>query len=450
MKLTKQDKYHLHSRASFFSHTKDLVKTDNVDKAVDHIFKRQEIKDLCLDIPKWNPKKNRNKTAKQRAELRKERRQQVTELNHLWVLQMMENNKGLIEKMTLFWHGHFACNTKDNPHGTMQLNNVLRTNALGNFRDLLNSVSKSPSMINYLHLRQNKKGKPNEDFARELCELFTLGRDVDYTEKDVTEIARAFTGWTFNEDGNHFVNLKKHDSGEKTIFGKIGNFGGEDVLNMILANKNCAKHIATKVYRFFVQEEKIDSHISELTDVLYQSNYEITPMMKYLFKAEWFYQTKGKIIKSPIELLVGLGKMFALKYTNGKSIIRIQHYLGHVLFEPPNVAGWAGGRQWIDASRFALRLRLGSLILNKGYLMDELSPELDAQIQKRTKKKDLVFFEEIDWNAFWQKNESTQKNPLELYHLIIRCENKILQKQYANADVKTIIKLVSTPDFQLA
>lgn len=444
MKLTTRDKYHLHARAEFFASHQNIVKYDDLDKAVDAIFKAQNLTELTLDLPKWDPKKNKNLSQKQKKELRRTRQRQVHELNYKWFRQMLCENHGLIEKMTLFWHGHFACNTKTNPYATIELNNILRTNALGNFRDLLYAVSKSAAMIAYLHLRQNKKGKPNEDFARELCELFTLGRDVDYIEKDVTEIARAFTGWTTDAYGKHIVNDRQHDNGEKLIFGELGNFSGEDVLEMILKNPNCAKLIAEKVYRFFVAEKLNEEHVAELSNALYSSNYDITVMMKSLFKAEWFFKAQGKIVKSPIEYLVGVGKAFDLKFPDEKSVRRIQQYLGQVLFEPPNVAGWAGGRRWIDASRFALRLRLGSLILNKGYIMDELSPELDAQISKKTKRKDLKFFEEVDWDVFWKKNKDAS-----VFDLLIRNENSNLKSVYDNKDTKTILRLLSTPDFQL-
>lgn len=444
MKLTSKDKYHLHARAEFFVHHNSIVKTDDLTKAIEQIFKNQKVTDLEFDLPKWNPEARKKMSQKQKMEQNKKWREQVGQINALWVERMCDEDKGLIEKMTLFWHGHFACRTADNPYLTLEMNNLLRKNALGNFRDLLYAVSKSASMIAYLHLRQNKKGKPNEDFARELCELFTLGRDVDYTEKDVTEIARAFTGWSTDEYGRHIVRPKQHDEGQKTIFGKTGNFSGEDVLELILENPNCAKRIATKAYRFFVQEEINEAHVNELSAVLFDSNYDLTIMMKHLFSAEWFYESQGKLIKSPIEYLVGMAKMFDLKYPDKKAVGGIQHYLGQVLFDPPNVAGWAGGRQWIDASRMALRLRLGSLILNRGYVMDELSPELDEMLMKKVKKKDLKFYEEVDWDAFWKKNKEAN-----VFDLFIRNENEKLKEDLNDQDVKTVIRLVSTPDFQL-
>jgi len=444
MQLTLLQKYHLYQRAEFFIHQNEMDKSFESEKIIASIFKRQINKPLYLKLPKWDPKSFKNKSEKQKREIRKERREQAKKLNYLWFKQMIEPNKGLIEKMTLFWHGHFACRTIDNPYLTLEMNNILRNNALGNFKDLLFAVAKSAAMIKYLHLRQNKKGQPNEDFARELCELFTLGRDVDYTEKDVTEIARAFTGWKTDEYGNHLVVERLHDTGEKTIFGKTGHFNGEDVLQMILDNKHTADHIATKVYKFFVKEAVEDSHVRELSDVFYNSNYDITTLMQHLFNAPWFYESKGQLIKGPIEFLVGLGKLFDLKYPHQKTIQGIQYYLGQVLFDPPNVAGWAGGRHWIDASRFALRLRLPSLILNRGYIMDELSPELDEMISKKQKKKDLKFAETIDWHAFWKKNKGVS-----IFDVLIRTDNLTLKENHLEANAKNVIHLLSTPDFQL-
>lgn len=444
MEVTLKDKYHLYNRAEFFAHHIDINHKSDLKNMVNELFDNQKIKPLFIKLPKWDPKSFKIKTEKQKREIRKERRQQTKTLNYLWFKRMMQKDKGLQEKMTLFWHGHFACRTIDNPYLTLEMNNLLRENALGNFKNLLFAVSKSASMIGYLHLKQNKKGKANEDFARELCELFTLGRDIDYTEKDVSEIARAFTGWRTDEYGKHLINERLHDSGEKTIFGKTGNFGGEDVLNMILENKHTADFIATKIYRFFVCEAVNQNHVQELSKVFFESNYNISTLMKHLFLADWFYESKGQLIKGPIEFLVGLGKLFDLKFPHQKAIQGIQHYLGQVLFDPPNVAGWAGGRQWIDASRFALRIRLASLILNRGYVMDELSPELDAMIAKKQKKKDFKFYEAVNWDSFWKKNQDAN-----IFELLIRNENNELKENHNEPDIKTVIHLLSTPDFQL-
>lgn len=444
MNLTQRQLLHLHNRTEFFVHSYCISTSSNAEKAVDSIFNKQKNINITIELPKWNFENHKNLSKSAKAELHKTWRKQSAHLSYLWINQMCEDDKSFTEKMTLFWHGHFACRTIDNPYLSSEMITILRENALGNFKDILTKVSKSAAMIKYLHLKQNKKGQPNEDFARELCELFTLGRDVDYTEKDITEIARAFSGWQSDKEGNHFVNERQFDDGEKTIFGKTGNFNGMDVLEMILENRNTAKFIVSKIYKFFVEETLNSIHIEELTEVFYKSEYDISILMKHLFTQEWFYASEGKLVKSPIDLMVGLGKMFDLNFKDEKSVFIAQHYLGQVLLDPPNVAGWSGGRQWIDSSRLAFRLRLGSLIINKGYIQDELSPELDQMISKAQKKKEFSFFEEINWNQFWKKNKN-----LTPYDLIIRTNNEQLKSEYTTPEIKSVLQLISTPDFQL-
>lgn len=449
MGLTKQNKFHLYARAGFFAHENELAKTDNVKKVVEEILSTQKVRPLEIELEEFDREKFKKMSRKEKKDLKKTWRKQVQEINALWIKQMMDFELGLIEKMTLFWHGHFACRTIDNPYQSLDLNNRLRKHALGSFRDMLYAVSESPAMINYLHLKQNKKGKPNEDFARELCELFTLGRDVDYTEKDVMEIARAFTGWTVNAEGKHVVNPRQHDNGEKTIFGKTGNFSGKDVLEMILENKHTADFIAGKVYRFFVRERANEAHVGELSAVLYNSNYDLKEMMRTLFESSWFYESAGELIKSPVELLVSFGRIFDLKYEHIESLVRVERYLGQVLFDPPNVAGWAGGRSWIDSSRLAFRLRMGSMIVNKGVVEDQLSPDLDEMItERRRKKRFLQLSEEIDWKSFFSKNKTVDPKTV-----LLRVENESLENvndhTAASDKVGAIIRLISTPDFQL-
>ena len=445
MKLSKEEKYHLYRRACFFEHSANMHKSEEAEKIVDAIFKEQKITPLTIDIPEWSESVAKKSKGKKGQALRKKWRKDVQVLNHMWVRQMMAPKYGLQEKMTLFWHGHFACRTVTSPYGTMALNNVIRENALGSFKELLFAVSKSAPMINYLHLRQNKKGHPNEDFARELCELFTLGRDVDYTEKDVQEIARAFTGWRSDPMGKHIVVERLHDNGEKTIFGKTGNFNGEDVLNMILENKNTARFISKKLFKFLVEEKENQDAIEEIATSLYNSNYDIKAALKTIFTSNWFYASRGKLILGPTEFLVLLGKLFDLKYDDVKTIIKMEAYLGQVLFDPPNVAGWPGGRKWIDSSRLALRLRLGSLIINRGYIEDALTPELDAMIKKKQpKKKEVKFYEDVDWDAFFKLNA-----PEDLYSVFITTNNPGLKANYGEITLKEIIELISTPDFQM-
>lgn len=443
--MNKADQSHLYARSMFYKHADSWHDAQERSEVVSAIFDELKVEPLQYDLPRMNLEKFRKKSPSKKKALRKTWREQVREMNAAWIRKMVNAENAFQERMTLFWVGHFACRTVDNPYFTLDFNNQIRTHALGSFRDLLFAVAKSPAMISYLHLRQNRKGKPNEDFARELCELFTLGQGVDYTEKDVSEIARAFTGWTFDDQGEHRINPHQHDEGEKTIFGQTGRFGGADVLEMILDNPNTATFIAKKVYREFVRETINPDHVQELATVLYDSDYSIKEMMTHLFNSDWFYEAKGERIKSPIELIVGMGRQLHLAYPDTQSLINIQHVLGQMLFNPPNVAGWPGGRSWIDASRLALRLRLGSIITNKGLIAYELTPELDEMIsKKRSNKQILKLYEAIDWAKIADRNQNRSMSEIILH--TVGTDHDHLPKEDSPTHM---IALLSSPDYQL-
>jgi uncharacterized protein (DUF1800 family) len=179
---------------------------------------------------------------------------------------------------------------------------VIRQNALGSFRTLLHGVSKSAAMLKFLNAQQNRKDHPNENFAREVMELFTLGRG-NYTENDIKEAARAFTGWSANLQGDFVFRRFQHDNGSKTVLGKTGNFTGEDVLDILLEKKGTAAYITQKIYRFFVNEAVDKEKADWLSARFYQSDYNIGQLMKDIFTSDWFYEAKniGTRIKSPIE-----------------------------------------------------------------------------------------------------------------------------------------------------
>ncbi|MGE4514412.1 MAG: DUF1800 family protein, partial [Chryseobacterium sp.] len=195
---------------------------------------------------------NDKSPAEKKKEIQKINRQQNEELNLNFLYKMITGNEQLREKMAFFWHGHFASRVQ-NPKFNRQILNVIRKNSLGNFRDLLFEVSKAPAMLNFLNNQQDKKDHPNENFAREVMELFTMGRG-NYTEKDIREGARAFTGWGYDKEGNFLERKKFHDEESKTFLGKTGNFTGNDVLEIILEQKATSRFITTKIYKFFVNE----------------------------------------------------------------------------------------------------------------------------------------------------------------------------------------------------
>ncbi len=310
----------------------------------------------------------------EKREKQKAFRQRTRDINLLWLQAMVDSQYPLVEKAALFWHGHFATRI-DNPYYDQRLLQILRTNALGNFGELLREVSKSAAMLQFLNNQQNKKAHPNENFAREVMELFTLGRG-HYTEDDVKEAARAFTGWAHDGTGEFIFRKKQHDDGKKKFLGKTGYFNGDDILDILLEQKQTAVFITQKIYRYFVSDEKIDEkRVRELADDFYESKYDIGALLKTIFSSDWFYgeHVTGAKVKSPVELLVGYQRLMPLQFAKPQFLLSLQRLLGQVLFAAPNVAGWPGGKNWIDSSSLALRMRLPEALFASGEL--DLSPK---------------------------------------------------------------------------
>jgi uncharacterized protein (DUF1800 family) len=222
-------------------------------------------------------------------------------------------------------------------------------------------------MLQFLNNKQNHKQHPNENFARELMELFTIGRG-NYTEQDIKESARAFTGWTCDNDTFAFMFKEKmHDAETKTFMQQTGNFTGEDIIRIILQQKQTAVFLCKKMYRFFVNENENQKHINELADFYYKNNYDTGKLLKKIFTSDWFYEEAniGANIKSPVEFIVGFSRSFGI-IPSDEVLLKIQRALGQTLFYPPNVAGWPGGKNWIDSSTLMLRLKIPSTVLNGG------------------------------------------------------------------------------------
>lgn len=313
-----------------------------------------------------------------KTELQKIRTDYVRSLNFSWYMRMASGKGVLREKMTLFWTNHFSCRS-NNPLFVHQLHETIRKHALGSFRELLLGVSRSPAMLQFLNNQQNRKTKPNENFAREVMELFTLGRG-HYSEQDVREAARAFTGWSFNQSGEFEFRERVHDAGVKTVLGRTGHFKGEDVLRILLEQKQTARWLVSKFWKNFVSTEPDAQKVNELADIFYDSDYSIQHLVSAVFESEWFYDKKyrGQLIKSPVELLVPLIRDFNIRFENHNVLLGFQKLLGQVLFSPPNVAGWPGGRNWIDSSSLTIRLRLPQIMLKNEVPDFETKPDADV------------------------------------------------------------------------
>ena len=287
-----------------------------------------------------------------------------------WANRMLRTRRPLEEKMALFWHGHFAVNedkVRDYRKMLGQLDLFYR-HGTGNFRDLLVGVARDPAMLAFLDAGVNVKGAPNENFAREIMELFTMGVG-HYSEADIREAARAFTGWNF-VDLAFVVNGAQHDDGEKTVLGRRGRWDGTDVIDIILAQPATADFIAGKIYRFFVRSEPGPALQRRLGTVLRDNRYELAPLLRTIFLSRDFYSPPavGTHIKSPVELVVSTYRRLGLTEVPGvPDFNEATGSLGQRLFHPPTVAGWAQGRSWITPG----------LLLERGnFARDVLFPDI--------------------------------------------------------------------------
>lgn len=403
-------------------------------------------------------------TKDQKKEIRKQSVDDIKTLNLTWLSEMINSEAQLREKMSLFWHSHFACRVI-NIYFQQQLLNVIRENALGHFGDLLREVSKSPAMLSFLNNQQNKKQHPNENFAREVMELFTMGRG-NYTETDVKEGARAYTGWGFNLKGEFVDRPFLHDTGTKTFLGKTGNFDGDDVIDIILEQKTTAKFITKKIYKYFVNDNVDDEKIESLAEGFYQSNYHIQKLMDQIFKSDWFYDEKniGTRIKSPVELMVGVRRLLPMELEKPEAQLLFQRVLGQVLFYPPNVAGWPGGKSWIDSSALMFRMRLPQILTNADPFT--LRPKDDDDVMmgmegedKKPKANQLQA--KVDWDSVVKVFTDTTKENLmqKVNEFVLQAKNSInpnVLKRYIDntsreAFIKsTMVELMSTPEYQLS
>ncbi|MGH9646063.1 MAG: DUF1800 domain-containing protein [Bryobacteraceae bacterium] len=291
---------------------------------------------------------------------------ETNRVSYWWADRMLNSPRPLQEKMALFWHGHFASNeakVRDYRKLLGQLE-LFQNQGLGNFRDLTVAVAQDPAMLSFLDAGVNVKGASNENFAREIMEIFTMGVG-HYTEMDIREAARAFTGWNF-VDVKFVVNKNQHDDGEKTFLGHTGRLDGVDVIDIIMQQPATADYIAGKIYRFFVREDLSPDLQKKLGAILRQNHYEIAPFLETIFLSRDFYSpaSVGTQIKSPVQLAVETYKKLGQKNIPGVPDFNLAtSALGQQLFSPPTVAGWAGGQSWITPGLLLERANLARDIL---------------------------------------------------------------------------------------
>lgn len=474
---------HLLNRAGFGGPPAEIEKLLALgqEKAVAHFVDYEKIPDTTPD-PDWaKPDPDRAKKLlearqlgeeerrKRLREIQRADRQHIIELRGWWLERMAKGPRPLQEKMVLFWHGHFATSVEKVREAYLmwRQNELFRRLATANWLDMLIEVAQDPAMLVWLDQAQSRKEHPNENFAREVMELFALG-EGHYTEKDISESARALTGWSYDRLAQKFINRSFwHDNGEKVIFGKRGNFDGEDFLEMIVAQPQAARFITAKLWNFFAGEMPSDEMVTALADIFRSSNNTFKPVLRAMFSSEEFYSPSiiRNQVKSPVQWLVGSVRMLERELPPPIVCFSLTRNLGQDLFAPPNVKGWDGGLSWITTNNLLARyneaatLVQGDMSAASGLILAK-NPGVNMAVERRLRNMPV---RSVDVSKLFTEEERTSKEAL-----IAALEKRLLQdklkarqekvlrgfldskSELNNSTILDAIRLVmSTPEFQL-
>lgn len=341
----------------------------------EHTTRLLEMRDMQRQI-RFASEEEKKKLEDKRREMQRMERQseqlRVTQLRHWWLGRMASGQRPLQEKMTLLWHGHFATSVikvKDAVFMWRQ-NDILRRHATGNWLRLLTEVSKDPAMLVWLDQFQSRREHPNENFAREVMELFALG-EGHYTEKDIAEAARALTGWSLDREAGNFIYRPMiHDPGTKTVLGKTGNWNGDDVLKIIAEHPQSGRFLCGKLWSFFARESPPAETVEALNTEFRRHGSEFKPVLRAIFLSREFYSPEvvRSQVKSPVQWLVGSVKLLERPLPGPLECNRILQQLGQELFAPPNVKGWDGGIAWITTNSLLNRYNFAEFLVQGGEL----------------------------------------------------------------------------------
>lgn len=347
----------------------------NAEQALaDMKARRQQFRATQMQTRDLSPEEVEKAKRETFQEIQKQNRQRALESQAWWFHRMLKTEAPLREKMTLFWHDHFATSIQKVKQPVLMImqNELFRKNAFGSFKDLTQAILMDPAMMLYLDTQSSKKGMPNENFAREVMELFTLG-EGNYTEQDIHEAARAFTGYYIDlANGKVSQNKRQWDPTDKTVFGKTGPFDGKDVINLIFEKKDAARFMSKKLWEFFVYDNPSEAALDKLSDSFLKANFETGPLLREIFLSREFYNEAAirSQIKCPVQYLVELLKQLEIDNPPMGFPITAEQQLGQILFMPPNVAGWDWGQAWINTNTLLTRYNLAGF-LTKGTGSDE-------------------------------------------------------------------------------
>jgi hypothetical protein len=454
--------------------------------AVSHLVNYEAIPDSTSD-PEW-AKPDATRVERYRAirdadpekrrqlfqEEQKMQRQHIVELKYWWLERMAKGPRPLQEKMTLFWHGHFATSMEkvQDAYLMWMQNDLFRKQGTGNWQKLLVATAKDPAMLVWLDQAQSRKEHPNENFAREVMELFTLG-EGHYTEKDVTEAARALTGWTYERQDQEFIERPRiHDDGVKTVLGHTGNLKGEDVLEIIVSQPQAARFITAKLWNFFAGQEPSEEIVTALAEVFHKSGNDFKPLLTAMFSAHEFYSDAiiRNQVKSPVQWLVGSARMLERDLPGPFICFGLTRNLGQDLFAPPNVKGWDGGTSWITTNNLLARYNEAAILVEgdstllRGVFANlGVNPAQDQKVQNRLQNMGNFRLPSVNLTKILTTDERNDKNKL-----VASLERRLLQSKLSpkqeqalrdyldtqptlddKAVLNSIRLMMSTPEYQL-
>lgn len=368
--IPQKEARHLLTRTGFGASQEDIKHYSqlNYDQAIDQLLS-QVNPNLVIKPPAWlfeplkfDRKRMKNASEEEKKVFRRAQKVKELELKGWWVAEMANTESPMTEKMVLFWHNHFTSSLKKvkQPVLLYRQNELFRKHAMGNYKSLAHAISKDPAMLGYLDNFKSSKKSPNENFARELLELFTLG-EGNYSEQDIKEAARAFTGWSIDRKSGEFMFRKRmHDGGEKVFLGKRGKFDGNDIIEIIFEQSEVATLLAAKLWKEFVSGTPDKTEIARLATIFRENNYEMKPLMHALLISNAFRDTENyaQLIKSPLDYIIGTLRVLEIPVKDGRAAAFASAHLGLNVFDPPNVKGWPGGLDWITSSSLLTRQQL--------------------------------------------------------------------------------------------
>ncbi|HEX3798480.1 MAG TPA: DUF1800 domain-containing protein [Verrucomicrobiae bacterium] len=478
---------HLLNRAGFGGTPAEIERLAKLghDGAVAHLVDFEKVPDYGVN-PDWakpDPeraerlRKAREADPEVRRQMQQEEqkmdRQRTVELRYWWLERMAYGSRPLQEKMTLFWHGHFATSIEKvrDPYLMWRQNDLFRQQGTGYWYDLLLAVAKDPAMLVWLDQAQSRKEHPNENFAREVMELFTLG-EGHYTEHDVTESARALTGWTYNRLDQEFDERPRlHDYGTKSFLGQTGSFTGEDILRIIVEQPQASRFITAKLWNFFAGEPPSEEINASLAEIFRNSGNQFKPVLKAMFRCEAFYSPSvvRNQVKSPVQWLVGSVRMLERPLPGPFICAGLTKNLGQDLFAPPNVKGWDGGLSWITTNNLLARYNEAAILVqgDMNMLRTTLAgvfPGSIAASNMAQNRRPNFRLEQVDVERILAPEERTDKSKLVAALEKRLLQSKLSKKQEATlrdyldsqtalndeAILNAVRLMMSTPEYQLA